>query len=85
MRCHVESSFLVLSKALILNVPYITSIFLQALRPDCRTVMPHPFKAEEFAADRLIVINFQTCLVIFRIKGDDEDDDTDANPTEGDD
>lgn len=28
---------------------------------------------------------FQTCLVIFGIKGDDEDDDTDANPTEGDD
>lgn len=28
---------------------------------------------------------FETCLVIFGIKGDDEDDDTDANPTEGDD
>lgn len=28
---------------------------------------------------------FQACLVIFGIKGDDEDDDTDANPTEGDD
>lgn len=28
---------------------------------------------------------FQTCLVIFGIKGDDEDDDTDANPAEGDD
>ncbi len=28
---------------------------------------------------------FQTCLAILGIKGDDEDDDTDANPTEGDD
>lgn len=42
-------------------------------------------KAQEFAADRLIDIRLQTCLVIFGIKGDDEDDDTDANPTEGDD
>lgn len=28
---------------------------------------------------------YQSCLVIFEIKGDDQDDDTDANPAEGDD
>lgn len=40
-------------------------------------------KAQEFVADSH---QFQTCLAIFGIKGnDDEDDDTDANPTEGDD
>jgi len=28
---------------------------------------------------------FETCLAFLGIKGDDEDDDTDANPSEGDD
>ncbi len=56
----------------------------------CSTIESYTMKSDLFESSGIRGTQadshqFQTCLVIFGIKGDDEDDDTDANPAEGDD
>lgn len=52
---------------------------------ECYTMKLDLFESSGICGTQADSHQFQTCLVIFGIKGDDEDDDTDANPTEGDD
>lgn len=52
---------------------------------ECHTMKSDLFESSGIRGRQADSHQFETCLVIFGIKGDDEDDDTDANPTEGDD